>query len=306
MKKCAVIGSINMDLDIKVPRFPVPGETLTGGGFETLPGGKGANQAVALGRLGMPVTMAGRIGDDVFGKSYMENFAANGVGTEAVDTVPGASTGIANILINDTDAENYIVLVPGANGLCDLNWLNSALEKVADCDVILLQLEIPLETVTEAAKRLSAAGKTIILDPAPAVPLPKALLDNVDYVTPNETELRIITSDLPEEAGIEERVNHLLGSVRKAVIHKRGGDGAYIGTKDGVTHVPGYKVKPVDTTAAGDSFNAGFAAGLILGKDLYGAVRMGNAVGAMAVTAFGAQGGMPRMADVEKLMEEQK
>ena len=305
MMKSAVIGSINMDLDISVPRFPVPGETLTGNGFETLPGGKGANQAVALGRLGMPIKMAGRIGNDVFGKSYMENFARSGVDTEAVDTVEGASTGIADILIN-ADAENYIVLVPGANALCDLAWLDSVIGKVADCDVILMQLEIPLDTVTEAAKRLSAMGKTIILDPAPAVPLPKALLENVDYVTPNETELRIITSELDEDADVEARVKHLLGSVRKAVIHKRGGDGAYIGTADGVTHVPGYKVKAVDTTAAGDSFNAGFAAGLMLGKDLFGAVRMGNAVGALAVTAFGAQEGMPRMADVERLMEEQK
>ena len=301
MKKLAVIGSINMDVVTRVERFPRPGETLTGTAFSTIPGGKGANQAVALGRLGMPVRMAGCVGDDAFGESYLRNFAENGVDTSLVRVCKGQTTGTASIEVN-AEGENHIIVVPAANGECDMEWLEDALRALADCDIFLLQLEIPLDTVAEAVARLRARGKTIVLDPAPAVPLPAELLAAVDYLTPNETELRIVTADLPESAGIEARVRHLVGGSDRAVIHKRGADGAYIGTRNGIEHVPGFSVKAVDTTAAGDTFNAGFAAGLAMGLPLREAVRLGNAAGALAVTAYGAQQGMPTLAQAQALL----
>lgn len=301
MKKCAVIGSINMDMVLSVSRFPAAGETLTGGNFQTVPGGKGANQAVALGRLGAPVRMAGRVGDDAFGRRYLDHFRQNGVDVRAVDAVAGTATGVADILVNAA-GENCIVIAPGANGLCDLEWLDRALEATADCEIFLLQLEIPLDTVAEAVRRLRKMGKTILLDPAPAVPLPEDVLAAVDFLTPNETELKAVTSGLPEDAGIEERVRHLVGGSGRVVVHKRGADGAYIGTRDGIEHVPGFSVRAVDTTAAGDTFNAGLAAGLAMGWPLRDAVRLANAAGALAVTAYGAQEGMPSLEQAQALM----
>lgn len=301
MKKCAVIGSINMDMVLSVPRFPAAGETLTGGNFQTVPGGKGANQAVALGRLGAPVRMAGRVGDDAFGRRYLDHFRKNGVDVRAVDAVAGTATGVADILVNAA-GENCIVIAPGANGLCDLEWLDRALEATADCEIFLLQLEIPLDTVAEAVRQLRKMGKTILLDPAPAVPLSEDVLSAVDFLTPNETELKAVTSGLPEDAGIEERVRHLVGGSGRVVVHKRGADGAYIGTRDGIEHVPGFSVRAVDTTAAGDTFNAGLAAGLAMGWPLRDAVRLANAAGALAVTAYGAQEGMPSLEQAQALM----
>lgn len=301
MKKCAVIGSINMDMVLSVPRFPAAGETLTGGNFQTVPGGKGANQAVALGRLGAPVRMAGRVGDDAFGRRYLDHFRKNGVDVRAVDAVAGTATGVADILVNAA-GENCIVIAPGANGLCDLEWLDRALEATADCEIFLLQLEIPLDTVAEAVRRLRKMGKTILLDPAPAVPLSEDVLSAVDFLTPNETELKAVTSGLPEDAGIEERVRHLVGGSGRVVVHKRGADGAYIGTRDGIEHVPGFSVRAVDTTAAGDTFNAGLAAGLAMDWPLRDAVRLANAAGALAVTAYGAQEGMPSLEQAQALM----
>ncbi len=301
MKKCAVIGSINMDMVLSVPRFPAAGETLTGGNFQTMPGGKGANQAVALGRLGAPVRMAGRVGDDAFGRRYLDHFRKNGVDVRAVDAVAGTATGVADILVNAA-GENCIVIAPGANGLCDLEWLDRALEATADCEIFLLQLEIPLDTVAEAVRRLRKMGKTILLDPAPAVPLSEDVLSAVDFLTPNETELKAVTSGLPEDAGVEERVRHLVGGSGRVVVHKRGADGAYIGTRDGIEHVPGFSVRAVDTTAAGDTFNAGLAAGLAMGWPLRDAVRLANAAGALAVTAYGAQEGMPSLEQAQALM----
>lgn len=302
MKKCAVIGSINMDMVIGVPRFPQPGETLTGRNFETVPGGKGANQAVALARLGADVRMAGLVGDDAFGGKYLEHFKANGVNVSAVGVEKGCSTGVADILVHQ-DGENFIVIVPGANGKCDIEWLDRTMPLVEDCDIFLLQLEIPLETVKECIRRLKAMGKTVILDPAPAVPLDEEVLKLCDYITPNETELKIITPMLDEDSGVEERVKWLVGDSERIIIHKHGAEGAYVGTRSGVEHIPGYKVKAVDTTAAGDTFNAGFAAGLAMGWDVKDAVKLANAAGALAVTKLGAQAGMPSLEEARALME---
>lgn len=304
MKKCAVIGSINMDMVVRTPRFPVAGESLAGYSFTTVPGGKGANQAIALAKLGVPVCMAGLVGDDGFGQQYLDHFRATGVCCDAVGVKAGVSTGVADIQVSD-EGENCIVVVPGANGECDEAWLEAALAKVMDCDIFLLQLEIPHDTVRKCMAKLRENGKTIILDPAPAVPLDEETLGMADYITPNETELRIITPALPESAGVEERIRHLIGDSDRMVIHKHGADGAYIADKNGIEHVPGYKVKAVDTTAAGDTFNAGLAAGLAMGMTVREAVQLANAAGAMAVTKLGAQAGMPTLEQAKALMEQQ-
>ena len=304
MKKLAIIGSINMDVVTSVERFPQPGETLTGRAFATIPGGKGANQAGALGRLGMPVRMAGCVGDVAFGESYLRNFRENGVDTSLVRVREGYTTGTASIEVN-AQGENHIIVVPAANGACDMAWLEETLPALEDCDIFLLQHEIPLETVHEAIRRLHAMGKTVILDPAPAASVPEDVLGMVDYITPNETELRAITPSLGEDAPAPARVRYLLDLGVGCVINKSGGDGAYVAARGAeVEHVPGFKVKVVDTTAAGDTFNAGFAAGLALGLPLLEAVRVGHAAAALSVTAFGAQGGMPRMEQLLPLLGE--
>jgi len=303
MKKCAVIGSINMDMVTTVERFPQPGETIMGKTFATVPGGKGANQAVALGRLGVPTCMAGKVGDDMFGRQYLEHFAKNGVDASAVTIDPEAATGIAAIEVSG-EGENHIIVVSGANMRCDEAWLEGVLEKLHDHDIFLFQLEINYPVIYEAIRRLRAMGKTIILDPAPAVEIPVDVLGMVDIVTPNETELRIITGDLDEAADTQQRIRYLLDKGVRMVVHKCGANGAYIATKEGLEHVPGFKVKAVDTTAAGDTFNAGVAAGLAMGYDIREAVRLGNGAAALAVTAFGAQEGMPTMEKVQAFMAE--
>ena len=301
MKKLAVIGSINMDMVTAVDQFPRPGETRIGKAFATVPGGKGANQAVALGKLGCDVVMAGRVGRDLFGEQYLRHFAEVGVRVDAVSASDANGTGTAPIEVNGA-GENHIIVVPGANADCDGKWLDSTLPCMADRDIFLLQLEIPHATVYEAVSKLKSMGKTVLLDPAPAVAVPGEILRMVDYITPNETELAILTPGCPEDAPPEQRIEALLQMGVGCVIHKRGADGAYIADGYGVTHVPGFRVEAVDTTAAGDTFNAGFAAGLAEDRTLFDAVLMGNAAGALSVTAFGAQGGMPTRAAVDKLL----
>ena len=286
MKKCAVIGSINTDMVARTPRFPAPGESIIGSVFRTEFGGKGANQAIALARLGAEVCMAGKVGDDLFGKKYLEHLIEEKVNVDCVAVETGETTGVADIWVADS-GENSIISIPGANAKCDLDWLTAALERLSDCDIFLLQLEIPHETVGTALKKLREMGKTVILDPAPAVPLPAEWLACADYITPNETELEILTSDLPKNATIEARIRRLVGESNRMVIHKRGAEGAL--------PVSGFKVKAVDTTAAGDTFNAGLAAGLAMGKPIEECVRLANAAGALAVTALGAQGCMPTL-----------
>lgn len=303
MLKCAVIGSVNMDMVVRVDKFPMPGETRTGDSFAVVPGGKGANQAVALGRLGGDVAMAGCIGDDASGNTYIENFKKNNVDISALTVKPGCTTGTAVIEV-ERAGENHIIVVPGANNECSLEWLENAVENVKDRDIILFQLEIPHATVWNAIRKLHEMGKTIILDPAPAVRLPDEVLACVDYITPNETELRIVTADLPEEADMEQRMEYLRARGVKNVIAKTGADGAYALTDAGYVRAPGFKVTPVDTTAAGDTFNAGLARALSGGADIKTALIFANAAAAISVTAAGAQGGMPKIEDVYAFLKE--
>ena len=302
MQSICVIGSLNTDLVAAVEALPRPGQTLTGRDFRTFPGGKGANQAVALGRLGAPVTMVGKVGDDAYGRAYLEVLAKEGVKADGVAVEPGTASGIAVIEV-EASGENSIVIIPGANGTVDPAFLDRQQAIILRNDIFLLQLEIPMAATLHALALLRKAGKTVILDPAPATTLSDEMLALPDFLTPNETELDTLAGtrtsgpeDLPRVAGL------LLDRGANTVVVKAGKHGAVLVRRDGAVRVPGFAVNAVDTTAAGDSFNAGLAFSLARGTDLAGAVRFANAVGALSTTALGAQAAMPRLAAVEALL----
>jgi len=301
MKYC-VFGSVNMDMVTRVRSFPRPGETVQGLSFDIFPGGKGANQAVALGRLGARVQMAGRIGDDVFGGQYLRVFASERVGATALETVGGRSTGTASIEV-DEGGENHIVIVPGANALVDADFVAKNRAAIEGSDYLLLQLEIPLESVLLAARIAKEAGRTVILDPAPAQSLPAELLALATYATPNETEAAMLSGeDSSTEEGIRRAGESLLRAGVGTAIVKAGERGAYLVQAGRFERVPGFRVRVVDTTAAGDSFNAGLALALGEGRDIIHAIRFANAVAALSTTREGAQAAMPTRAEVEAFL----
>ena len=307
MLRIAVIGSMNVDLVSRVPRFLLPGETLTGLSFQVFPGGKGGNQAVAASRLLPEVMMLGKLGDDQNGALYRRVLVESAIDGACVETVPGVNNGTTVIEVAADSGNNRIIYFPGANLLVDRTQIDQYWNRLLSCDVFLMQLEIPLETVAYAAQKLHKAGKTVILDPAPAVPLPGELLNHVDYITPNEVELAVLSG---REAGSPDRLaragKKLVQMGARAVIAKAGTDGAYLFRGDEAIHAPGFRVAAVDTTAAGDSFNAGFAAGLCRGMAEPDALRFANAVGALSTLGLGAQGAMPEYGAVTKFLNEQK
>ncbi len=304
MRRIAVIGSMNVDLVSRVPRFLMPGETLRGIDFQVFTGGKGGNQAVAASRLLPQVMMLGKLGDDQNGALYRRMLSDSGIDSACVETVPGVNNGTTVIEVAQDTGDNRIIYFPGANLLVDRAQIDADFERLIKCDVFLMQLEIPLETVAYAAKRLHDAGKTVILDPAPAVPLPRELLASLHYITPNETELALLTG---LETGSREQLvaagKRLNQMGAEAVIAKAGADGAYFIRGDELIHAPGFRVNAVDTTAAGDSFNAGFAAGLCRGMQVREALHFANAVAALSTLGFGAQGAMPAYEDVVSFID---
>jgi ribokinase len=293
-----------MDMVTRVPRFLVPGETLTGLSFGIFPGGKGANQAVALARLGARVEMVGAIGDDVLGARYASILETEGVGRTMLRVRRGTSTGTASIEVADS-GENHIAIVPGANASVDTSFIEEARPLIESSDVVLLQLEIPLDSVVLAASIARAAGRTVILDPAPARELPPELYPLLSYITPNETEASILTGEeCADEASILRAARILLEKGTGAVIVKAGKRGAYIADAHGCISVQGFAVDAIDTVAAGDSFNAGLAFALAdaRGKDLCSEVRFANAVAALSTTKEGAQAAMPGLDDVRRFL----
>lgn len=305
MKSICVIGSLNIDLVATVERFPRPGETITGKYFATYTGGKGANQAIAAGRLGADVEMVGKVGNDFYGKKYLRALEDNGVKTECVSVETDIPTGVAVIEV-DSSGDNCIVVIPGANGKVDVDFINLKLDHILRNDIFLFQLEIPLSTVEFCIKKIKAVQqasgqeKIIILDPAPAIPLKDEVLKCVDYITPNETEIEILTGiRIGCEDDIKKASLLLLDRGVKTVIAKAGAKGAYIVDRDRFLHIPAPEVKVVDTTAAGDSFNAGFAFSLSQGKEPADCVKFANAVASLAITARGAQEAMPDMKQVQ-------
>ncbi len=294
MNKVLVIGSINMDLVVAAPQFPAPGETILGERFSTFAGGKGANQAVAAARLGAQVTMIGCVGDDAFGRDLLAQLAREGVDTRHVRVRVGTSTGVAAITVSR--AENTIVVVPGANHALSPDDLIAAEAAFGAADVVLCQLEIPLATVEAAAQAAARHGKPFILNPAPAIALPPGLLAQVTLLTPNEHELGLL---FPEPAQAWEA--HLRAHPLR-ILMTRGKDGAWFADEGGeLRHQSAFPVEAVDTTGAGDTFNGTLAA--CWGLELEQLSQIACAASALSVTRAGAQGGMPRRAELVEFLE---
>jgi ribokinase len=300
----AVVGSLNMDLVARAPRIPQPGETIIGRDFHTLPGGKGANQAVAAARLGAAVAMIGRVGSDAFARLLLDNLATAGVDHSSVIQDGEAATGVALIVV-DAAGQNTIVVASGANMHLSPADVEAAETVIASADVLLLQLETPLETATRAAQIAHAHGVTVILNPAPAQPLPPALLSLVDVLVPNESETALLTGlPIDSRARVEAAAGALRESGVGAVILTLGERGALLAQAGGTQAFPAFMVTAVDTTAAGDAFMGGLAVALAESQSLAEGIRWGNAAGALAATQLGAQPSLPTRRVVEKLLTE--
>jgi len=298
MAKILVVGSINMDLVVRVPHAPMPGETVLGGDFETFPGGKGANQAVAAARMGGEVTMVGRVGNDNFGDMLIQGLVENNIKTTHVIKDSEAPTGVAMIAVA-ADGENLIVVASGANYKVSEEDISDTRTMMRETDLLLLQLECPLETVTAAVELAKAYDVPVVLNPAPAQPLSTALLANVDVLTPNENELVLLTGEEDIEMGIQKLLDW---GVKKLVI-TLGANGARVISEGMDQHLPAHEITVVDSTAAGDAFNGALAVALAEGKSLIDAVHYGMAAGALAATKRGAQPSLPARDEVENLME---
>jgi ribokinase len=297
-KPIVVVGSINMDLVAHAPELPVPGQSVIGTGFETTPGGKGANQAVAVARLGYPVEMVGMVGEDVFGQSLLDNLTSAGVGRGAVGRVAGAS-GVAVILLAG-HGENSIVTAPGANGEVDCALIARHAGLIRSAGMVLCQLEIPLETVRYLLALCSEADVPVMLDPAPAAAFADEIWRQAAWFTPNETEAAFFLGSKPE---IEDAAQQLLARGLRGVAMKRGAEGAYVAVAEGKSAwVKPFSVEAADTVGAGDCFNGAFAVALLEGNGPWAAARFASAAAALSVTRKGAQASMPSRAEVEEFL----
>ncbi|MFC4525632.1 ribokinase [Dyella halodurans] len=291
MTRVVVVGSINMDLVTLATRFAAPGETLLGERFLTVHGGKGANQAVASARLGAEVALVGALGDDAFGAQLHDGLAREGVALEHVARIANCGSGTASITV--AQGENHIIVVPAANARVTPAQIERAQTTLASADAILVQMEIPLDAV-EATLRLGhRLGKPVILNPAPAQPLPREWLKLARYLTPNQHELAILLGADPAED-----FRALMQRSPAPVVLTRGADGAWYDDGGKPVHQPGFKIEVVDSTGAGDTFNAALA--VFLHEGLPSAVRKSCAAAALSVSRLGAQGGMPRLDELDR------
>lgn len=298
--KVVIVGSLNMDLVTRAPRLPKAGETLAGQSFVTVPGGKGANQAVAAARLGAAVAMIGCVGDDAYGTQLRSALLDEGVDCQAITTVAQESSGVALIVVDD-NSQNAIVIVAGGNGHVSSAVVDGFDQLLMDADVIICQLEVPLATVGHVLQRGRELGKITILNPAPASgPLPAQWYAWIDYLIPNESEATAL-SGLPVDsiASADAAATVLLGNGVGKVIITLGEQGALFATSSRSQHFPAPKVKPVDTTAAGDTFVGGFAAALADGKSESQAICFGQIAAALSVTRQGAQPSIPTALEVQ-------
>jgi ribokinase len=296
-KAIVVVGSVTMDLVTRTPQIPRVGQTLIGTGFHTTPGGKGANQSVAAARLGYPVAMVAKVGDDHYGPMLLKSLAEAGVQTGGVEQV-AVSSGIAAIFLADS-SENSIVVVPGANGNMDRATVDAHAPIVRSAGMVLCQLEIPMDTLSYTLAVCAEAGVPVMLDPAPAAALPDDVWKKIAWFTPNETEAAFYLGD---GANTEESAQKLLERGLGGVVLKRGSEGAYVALPGKGAWVPPFAVQAIDTVAAGDCFNGAFAVALLEGRDPWQAARFANAAAAICVTRRGAQAAMPTRAEVDALM----
>jgi len=305
-KPIVVVGSINLDLVATADRIPQVGETITGKKFHTFFGGKGANQAVAVARLGYPVAMVGNVGDDAFGTQLRQGLKEAGADTAYVNTVEGSS-GIA-LIATGSRGENSIVVVPGANGRLTPKLLENAEPLMERAGFLLAQLEIPLETVEYLSQFAEQGGIPFMLDPAPSCELPAALLRRVTWMTPNETETNeLLGTSHMDIRGASSAADQLLAAGVRNVLLKLGSEGCLVA--EGFRpkeHIPAFPVNAVDTTAAGDAFNGGFAVGLLRGYTSQRSAVFASAVAAISVTRPGAQPSMPSITEVEDFLHQRQ
>jgi ribokinase len=297
--RIVVVGSVNTDMVVKGERLPGPGETVTGGQFVLAAGGKGANQAVAAARLGADVTLVAKVGRDVFGDQAIENFRREGIRTDCILRDPDNATGVALILV-DNSGENLISVASGANHTLTPAEVEQAAERIRAADVLMLQLEIPMDAVCRAAQIAAEAGVPVMLDPAPAAPLPEGLLGNVTYLTPNESEAERLTAiAVTDDATARRAAERLLAAGAHYAIVTLGSKGALLAAKENAGLIPTVPVNAVDSTAAGDAFNGGLAWALGSGLALEAAVHQACLVGALSATRLGAQPSLPTKEELD-------
>lgn len=303
MTRVLVVGSSNTDMIVRVPRIPRPGETLLGGDFAMAAGGKGANQAVAAARAGGRVTFVARIGDDLFGRAAREGFARDGIDARFVLTTPGQPSGIALITV-DARGENSISVASGANALLSVEDIEAAAAAFDAAEIVLLQLESPLEAVAAAVRKAGERRVPVILNPAPARELGPKLLRGVDVLTPNEHEAAVLTGvEFKDDRSVREAGGRLRALGPRIVVVTLGARGAYASSEGFEGFVPAFKTEPVDSTAAGDVFNGALAVAMAESRPLEEALRFAQAAAAIAVTRPGAQPSAPTRAEIEAFLK---
>ena len=298
MKNICVIGSLNMDLVVNVDTMPKPGQTIIGSNFKEVPGGKGANQAVAMARLNGNVSMIGKVGEDGFGQTLINSLKNDKVDTTYIQTAKGA-TGVAFITV-DKNAQNSIVVSPGANFEVKEDDIDNNIEAIKNSDIVVLQLETPLNTIKYALNKAKELNKYTILNPAPAVKLDDEIIKNVDLLTPNETELEIISGvSIETEEDIQKAAQIMIEKGVKELIVTLGSKGSLYINKEKSMFKKAYKVEAVDTTAAGDSYTGALAVALSQDKNIEDAMDFASKVGALSVLKEGAQSSLPTLEDVK-------
>lgn len=302
MADIVVLGSLNIDLSVRVPRIPLPGETISGSDLITSSGGKGANQAAACANLGCQVTLIGAVGQDDFGKRLKEGLRNSGVNVAYVNEEENVPTGTAMIMV-DENGENVIVLSAGANATVTIDEI--AEEIIRSAKILLLQLEIDPVTVNRAIEVAAEAGVPVLLNPAPAAELPAEIFQNLDYLIPNESEASILSGvNVVDIASAEKAAAVLVERGARTVIITLGANGAFLATKNDSHAIPAMKIHAVDTTGAGDAFIGGFATAIVEGKDIESALRIASACGALAATRAGAQSSLPTRQELDQFLKQ--
>ena len=298
-KKIVIVGSANTDMVISADHFPLPGETLMGTNFMTNFGGKGANQAVAAARMGGQTVFIGKVGNDNFGTSIISNLESEGINVSHLYTTQKTSTGVA-LITTIPSGENSIIVNAGANGQLTADDVRDSEEVIAEAGTVLMQLETPVAALTEAAKLGKKHGAFTVLNPAPASPLSHELLENIDLLIPNETEASSISGvEIKDESTAMEAISAIQGMGVKNVIITVGSKGAIAKVDGKMIMVPAFKVKAIDTTAAGDTFCGALCVALSEGKDIEAAIRFGNKASSVSVTRKGAQLSIPQRKELE-------